>query len=260
MSSSETNLQRLTTTPRSTESGDSPWRGFARAAILLGALGIFGLSQTTSERVLEMVRGGTNFDLHLGAFGVLMALGVEGLTVYARSGPLNLAVGVLALGLLLLPAWLTRAPVATKPAAMSLRFVAFAIDFAVCLAVLQVAITLVVLAVAGWQGGALSWEVDRILSPPASRVCGGLALISPFAALFVFSLPAWRGWQSPGGLVLGLHLAHDGRLSLWRAMARTALGFLTLAAAIFSVPAALRREDRRLWHDRASGTSMGDSG
>jgi hypothetical protein len=143
---------------------------------------------------------------------------------------------------------------------MSLRLVAFLIDFAVCVAVLQVVVTLLVLALLAVPGEALSWRVDRVLSPPISWVIGGLTLVVPLAWLFVFSLPAWRGWQSPGGLVLGLHLDHDERPNLWRAMARTALGFLTLSLAFFSVPVALRREDRRLWHDRAFGTSMRDSG
>lgn len=177
--------------------------------------------------------------------------------VYASIGWQELAIWFITLAV-----WLAAAgnhappPTDSRPAGLSRRFLAFLIDIVVCFALVLVPVTLAVLLLEFVQTGDFSWYVERreARSTDVFVFIGGFA--SFLGGVVLYAVPAWRGRQSPGGVVFGVYLRSPAPVSLWRAVSRACFGYVTICTAFISVPMALMRRDRRMWHDLFFHTSV----
>lgn len=136
------------------------------------------------------------------------------------------------------------------------RFLAFLIDFTIYFQIVLLPVTLVVLLFEAHLVGELSFLVRRDFSRPTDYVVTLMVLVASVSLAYFFALPIHKECQSPGGIITRSCVQSDEPLSIHAAFWRAVFGYFTLCAAILSVPSALKREDRRFWHDRSHGTRV----
>ena len=134
------------------------------------------------------------------------------------------------------------------------RFGAFFIDFTLCLILAVVPTTFVAIALEGFATGRFSLEIERDFRAGHDPIVWGLMPISMIILLALLSLPLTKGRRSAGTVVTGYSIRTDAPIGLGSACGRTLLGFITLCGMFLSVPMALMREDKKLWHDLAFNT------
>jgi uncharacterized RDD family membrane protein YckC len=134
------------------------------------------------------------------------------------------------------------------------RFAAFGIDFVLCMMLTSPPATLVALTVEWLATGQFSLAVERDYWMGHDLFVSILVPFSMVVLLVLFSLPLSKGRRSAGTVVCGYAIKSNEPIGLGRACGRSFLGFIALCGMIVSVPMALRREDKRMWHDLAFDT------
>ena len=181
--------------------------------------------------------------------------GPDGYVYVAQVTPAALAASVAALIVYLVA--LTgsdRYAASSDVAGLLRRFGAFLLDFLLCgLLVIPVSASLALL-LEGAVTGAFAFSVRRDEALPHDIAGHALVLVNMVVVLVLFALPLARQRRSAGAILCNLSVVPAAPLGLERACLRTLLGFVTLAAALISVPMALSRADKRLWHDLAFDT------
>ncbi len=141
-----------------------------------------------------------------------------------------------------------------RSAGLLRRFGAFMIDFTLCVVLATTPTTLIALGFESLATGRFSLEVERDYRMAHDSLALPLILASMAAALVLFSLPLSRGRRTAGTVICGYAIQSYERIGLAGACGRTFLGFIALCGMILSVPMALRRADKRMWHDLAFDT------
>ena len=77
-----------------------------------------------------------------------------------------------------------------------------------------------------------------------------------FGLWALLSIPIVMNRQSVGPQIFGYWVAKDDPSDVAGALLRPALGFLTFSCGVISIPMALRRTDKRMFHDLACGTRL----
>lgn len=173
----------------------------------------------------------------------------------AKLAPASLLVFVVALALYLAALFCPdNFPARDEAAGLTRRFGAFVVDFMMCGILATAPMTLVALGLEGLATGQFSLEVERDYRMGHDSIASGLVIVSMVIMLLLFSLPLSNKRRSAGTVLCGFAIRSDEPLGLGGACGRTFLGFITLSGMIVSVPMALRRDDKRMWHDLAFDT------
>ena len=147
-----------------------------------------------------------------------------------------------------------------RPGGLVRRFAGFFVDSMLHLILLLVPATAFALLLEAAATGTFAWHVERSYSRTTDAATVLVGTASMIAFVIIYSFPATRGRQTPGGVSLGLFLRASDPLTLRRSVGRSLLGLVTLAAGVFTIPAALSRADRRMWHDLKFNTSVVSAG
>jgi uncharacterized RDD family membrane protein YckC len=139
-------------------------------------------------------------------------------------------------------------------AGIARRFASFFIDFFTNLFIAGVVTTAVALLINGYQSGDFAWHVARPYEETKDSIYVILFVLTVIAAIVLFALPVSLKKQSVGCSIMGMYIHSERRLSVFKSTLRTLVGYLTMCAALISVPMAWARKDRRMWHDKAFGT------
>ena len=139
-------------------------------------------------------------------------------------------------------------------AGLKQRFGAFCIDFMLCVSLTAPPLTLIALGIEGLATGQFSLAVERDYRMGHDWIAGNLVAITMIVLLVLFSLPLSKCRRSAGAVICGYAIRSNEPIELRSACGRTLLGFITLCAMIISVPMALQRQDKRMWHDLAFDT------
>ncbi len=155
-------------------------------------------------------------------------------------------------------AWALRFPRVTArrdapPAGLLRRFASMFIDLFLYLSVAVTPNAVFALVIEAQRTGVFAWQVSR--SEPA--VTDGLlfvvGVLTMVAVLILYALPFWRGQQSFGDAVLGIAILTKEPPTMGIALERTVLAYVGMSCALFTIPAALNRPDRRFWPDGRFG-------
>ena len=192
----------------------------------------------------------------LGAESRLNIYSAPGEYLYAaKFAPASLLTFVVALALYLAAIFRPDSyPVRDEAAGLMRRFGAFFIDFMLCGILATAPMTLIALGLEGLATGQFSLEVERDYRMGHDSIASGLVIVSMVIMLVLFSLPLSKNRRSAGTVLCGYAIKSDEPIGLGSACGRTFLGFITLSGMIVSVPMALRRDDKRMWHDLAFDT------
>jgi len=115
--------------------------------------------------------------------------------------------------------------------------------------------TLVALGLEYQYSGEFVWSFERDERIESDAFLTPMFLATVAVILILLSLPLAREKRSVGATALRYGLRADNPISLLASCCRTLFGFFTLAAGILSIPAAAKRDDRRMWHDLSSNVN-----
>ena len=141
-----------------------------------------------------------------------------------------------------------------KPAGLARRTLAFLLDSFIVLAIGGTPATLIGLLLDSNTSGVFAWHVHRTERLATDSYLHALVGVVLLLAWLLFALPVYRNRQSVGLIAANVVIETSRPLTFTKACLRTALGFFTLGAAWLSIPLALKRSDKCLWHDLAFGT------
>jgi uncharacterized RDD family membrane protein YckC len=146
------------------------------------------------------------------------------------------------------------APVPGRPAAATRPDPAYAglVTRSMGLAVDVALLTLVCLTVGALP--ATAWQA--VLGTPPGWLSGASAVAAGQVPWLYFALCWWITGQTAGGVLMGewVRRPDGGRLSPWRAAARSLVGLALAPVWMVGLLATLTDPRRRAWHDRAFGT------
>jgi len=137
------------------------------------------------------------------------------------------------------------------------RFVAFWLDFVLCMLAIAPLMGIVPTVVEWRRTGAFTWNFEREAPAPSDGWVIGLLLVLGFVSMiFYFALPLVRRRPSPGACIMGYQIVSDDGepLSVQSAMIRTLFGFRAVGP-LYSVLFKPRHNDNgKFWLDERFGT------
>ncbi len=136
-----------------------------------------------------------------------------------------------------------------RPAGLFRRLVSFLVDFFVNLSILILPATFLVLLLESTYVSEFAWVIERETRRPSDSWISVLLAMTMIAMVVLFALPISRSRQSVGGVLTNTRVLAQKPTPLFRSTRRTILGYITLCAGLISIPMALSRKDRRMWHD-----------
>jgi hypothetical protein len=137
------------------------------------------------------------------------------------------------------------------------RFVAFWLD-----SVLATTITAPLLGIppvlTEWtRTGTFRWDFQRTSSDASDITILLLSVVLDLGLLlFYYAVPVARGRPSPGACIAGYQVLPDAgtEMTLWRALARTSLGFVAVAGACLAPFVNRQKHEGKFWLDRVFHT------
>ncbi len=136
------------------------------------------------------------------------------------------------------------------PVGLFKRFIAFLIDFLLNLIVVVAVSALVSLLVEGIRTGRFAWSFARFHRVSTDIIIESILIMSIMGLLVLFALPVYRQRQSLGQAITGyVVISGKERVSLFKALLRCILSFISCALFFVSCPMVWFRKDRRMWHD-----------
>jgi hypothetical protein len=154
--------------------------------------------------------------------------------------------------------WTSRFPRITArrdapPAGLLLRLAAMFIDLMLYISVAAAPIAFLALVFEAQRTGVFVWQISRAEPAPTDALLFTATVLAMVAILILYALPLWRGQQSFGDAVVGIAIVSKDPPTLGEAIGRTMLAYIGVSFALFTVPAALHRPDRRIWPDGRFG-------
>jgi len=137
-----------------------------------------------------------------------------------------------------------------RPAGIFRRFCALFIDFIVYVCIVTIPLVMLALIVESVHTGSFQWTVVRTEKRSTDSLLMVMIFISMLVLLIFFALHVHRRQQSIGQMIMGYAVISEyDDITLVKSVLRVLLGYLTMILFIISVPMALFRQDRRMWHD-----------
>jgi RDD family len=163
---------------------------------------------------------------------------------------LGFAVMVLALYVLLMEA--TPIGPGTPFPSVLRRLAAFWLDFIVAMSIVTAPLGLLAVILERRRTGVFQWSFERETYATGDLAVAGFSVFACFAfLLFYYAVPVARRRPSPGACILGYQVLPDDaeRLTFRKAILRTLLGFLAVAAAPIALFVARRQKEGKFWLD-----------
>ena len=137
-----------------------------------------------------------------------------------------------------------------RPAGIFRRFCAMFLDFIVYVCIAVVPIVILALVIEASHTGSFQWTVARNTKRSTDSLFGILIFLIMLGIIVLFALHVYRRQQSIGQMIMGYAVIPEGEsISLIKAILRALLAYPTIILFIVSVPMALFRQDKRMWHD-----------